>query len=48
MSDIKQAVKETKHQNEQPITIVVQSVLDGRVIGESVTKYQNNRARATG
>ena len=29
-----------------PITIVVQSVLDGKVIGETVTKYQNNRARA--
>jgi len=29
-----------------PITIVVQSVLDGRVIGESVTKYQNQKARA--
>lgn len=29
-----------------PIYITVQSVLDGKVIGESVTKYQNNRARA--
>ena len=32
--------------NGQPITIVVQSVLDGRVIGETVTKYQNNKKRA--
>ena len=32
--------------NGQPITIVVQSVLDGRVIGETVTKYQANKARA--
>ena len=30
-----------------PIYITVQSVLDGRVIGESVTKYQRNQARAT-
>lgn len=29
-----------------PINITVQSVLDGRIIGESVTRYQNNRARA--
>lgn len=29
-----------------PINITVQSILDGRVIGESVTRYQNNRARA--
>lgn len=29
-----------------PITITVQSVLDGKVIGESVTTYQRNRARA--
>lgn len=28
------------------INITVQSVLDGRVIGESVTRYQNNKARA--
>ena len=29
-------------------TIVVQSVLDGRIIGESVTKYQSRQARANG
>lgn len=32
--------------NGAPINITVQSVLDGRVIGETVTRYQNNRARA--
>ena len=31
-----------------PTTIVVQSVLDGRVISESVTKYQGRMARANG
>lgn len=30
------------------VQIVVQSVLDGRVIGESVTSYQRSRARAYG
>lgn len=29
-----------------PITITVQSVLDGKIIGESVTTYQRNRMRA--
>lgn len=32
----------------EPITIVVQSVLDGRIVGESVTKYQGRMARANG
>ena len=31
-----------------PIYITVQSVLDGKVIGQSVTKYQNRQARALG
>lgn len=31
-----------------PIQITVQSVLDGRVIAESTTKYQNRMARANG
>lgn len=31
-----------------PIYITVQSVLDGKVIGQSVTKYQNRQARANG
>ena len=28
------------------INITVQSILDGRVIGESVTRYQTQKARA--
>lgn len=32
----------------QPIYITVQTTLDGKVIGESVTKYQRNMARAWG
>lgn len=32
----------------ETINITVQSVLDGRVLGESVTTYQKNRERATG
>ncbi len=35
-------------ESNQPITIVVQSMLDGKVVGESVTRYQRNMARATG
>ena len=31
-----------------PIYITVQSVLDGKVIGQTVTKYQNRQARALG
>lgn len=31
-----------------PINITIQSVLDGKVIGESVTTYQRNKARAYG
>ena len=31
-----------------PIQITIQSVLDGRVIGESVTNYQRGKARAFG
>lgn len=31
-----------------PINITIQSVLDGRIIGESVTSYQRARARAMG
>lgn len=33
---------------EEPITIIVQSVLDGKVIGETAYKYQRNLARAVG
>lgn len=32
--------------NTGTINITVQSVLDGRVIGESVTRYQTQKARA--
>lgn len=34
--------------NNQPINITVQSILDGRVIGESVYTYQNNQNRRYG
>lgn len=34
--------------NAEPITIIVQSVLDGKVIGETAYKYQRNMARAYG
>lgn len=34
--------------NQEPITIVVQSVLDGKIVGESVTQYQRNTRRAYG
>ena len=33
---------------EEPITIIVQSVLDGKVIGETATKWQRRQARAFG
>ena len=35
-------------ENAAPITIIVQSVLDGKVIGETAYKYQRNMARAYG
>lgn len=47
LNDIKTAMQDTVG-NEQPITIVVQSVLDGKVIGETATKYQRQKARASG
>ena len=47
LSDVRK-IAESGGSNSQPITIVVQSVLDGRVIGETVTKYQNQKARAFG
>lgn len=34
--------------NDQPVPIIVQSILDGRVISETVTKYQRRTARAYG
>ena len=44
MSDIKKAMGDTL----QPATIIVQSVLDGRVIGETAYKYNLQKARANG
>lgn len=38
----------SSRQDEGPITIVVQSILDGKVIGESVTEYQRQKVRAFG
>ena len=46
MRDIMDAVANV--QSGQPIEITVQSVLDGRVIGQSVTRYQRTMARAMG
>ena len=45
MADIKKAMSEAPA---QPITIIVQSVLDGRVIGETAYEYQQQKARALG
>ena len=45
MADIKKAMSEAPA---QPITIIVQSVLDGRVIGETAYEYQLEKARAMG
>lgn len=46
MRDIMDAMANV--QSGQPINITVQSVLDGRVIGQSVTRYQRTMARAMG
>lgn len=42
MNDIKTAM------GTQPIELTVYSVLDGRIVGKSVTKFQNGMARAVG
>lgn len=47
LNDIKTAMRDTMG-SEQPITIIVQSVLDGKVIGETATKWQRRQARAFG
>lgn len=47
LNDIKTAMRDTMG-NEQPVTIIVQSVLDGKVIGETATKWQRQQARAFG
>lgn len=46
LRDIKEAF--TSAQSDQPIMITVQSVLDGRIVGQSVSKYQRSTARALG
>ena len=46
MNDIKNAMASVA--NDKPILITVQSILDGKVIGQSVTRYQNGVARAMG
>lgn len=46
MRDITQAM--TSVISDQPIVITVQSVLDGKIIGKSVTNYQRSAARAMG
>lgn len=38
----------TVQQELPPITIVVQSVLDGKILGEKVTKYQEQKRRSRG
>lgn len=43
-----QTTQATQRVDDRPIVIKVQSVLDGRVISESVTKYQGRAARANG
>lgn len=48
MNDIKQAMKEVGSASDQPILITVQSVLDGKVIGESTYRYLRNKERAYG
>lgn len=47
LNDIKTAMRDAMG-SEQPITIIVQSVLDGKVIGETATKWQRRQARAVG
>lgn len=46
LNDIKTAMLSVN--NDSPIYITVQSVLDGRLVGESVSRYQRQTARAMG
>lgn len=46
LKDIRNAM--TSVANENPINITVQSILDGKIIGESVTRFQRERSRAYG
>ena len=48
LEDIKNAMRSVDATDDRPITIVSQVVLDGKIIGESVSKYQRNKARAYG
>ena len=46
MRDIREAFSSA--QSDQPIMITVQSILDGRIVGQSVSRYQRSTARAMG
>ncbi len=46
LKDIRNAMLSVN--NDSPIYITVQSVLDGRIVGESVSRYQRQAARAMG
>lgn len=41
-------IREAMATNDQPIVITVQSVLDGKIVGQSVTRYQRSMARMMG
>ena len=49
-SDLLSAIKDLASGggSSEPITIISKTILDGKVIGESVTKYQREKARAYG
>ena len=49
-SDLLNAIKDLASGggSSEPITIISKTILDGKVIGESVTKYQREKARAYG
>lgn len=41
-------IREAMTSSDQPIVITVQSILDGKIVGQSVTRYQRSMARAMG
>ena len=41
-------ISEAMASSDQPIVITVQSILDGKIVGQSVTRYQRSMARAKG
>lgn len=41
-------IREAMASSDQPIVITVQSILDGKIVGQSVTRYQRSMARAMG